>query len=416
VIRKGDIGAKIEKSLRAAEMAGELIEKHGRMEIERSLKSLEMLESFDLEKALKPLEKLDKLGRFDLELGRFGKFGPGPMGLEEEQAQESPDSLWAAGRAALNRGGFTQAATTFNTLWRRYPRSTYAGDALYWEAFARKRMGSTTNLRTALDRLTRQERDYKDASTRSQAAVLATEIRGELAQRGDAREAERIAEMAGALGTPPAAAAAPVAPGVAAPPAAAPAPRAAPVAVQAPRASTGVSPSSVRAGRRNSQVPGCPSEDDDERVAALNALQQMDSELAMPILAKVLAKREKCSETLRRKAVFLVSQQKSTESADLLLQAAKTDPDREVKQNAVFWLGQVRDERAVVILGVRIAGARDFRPLAAPQRKRRCRPAGVRAAGVGAHRPPREGHLLLVAAALDRERALPPGALRETPG
>lgn len=79
---------------------------------------------------------------------------------------------------------------------------------------------------------------------------------------------------------------------------------------------------------------------------ALNALLQMQSEQAMPILTKVMARRDKCSELLRRKAVFLVSQKRSTESADLLLKAATDDPDREVRRQAVFWLSQVRDDRA----------------------------------------------------------------------
>ena len=70
----------------------------------------------------------------------------------------------------------------------------------------------------------------------------------------------------------------------------------------------------------------------------------------MPTLQKVLARRDACSELLRRRAVFLVSQQKSPESADILLNAAKTDPDLEVQRQAVFWLGQVRDERAADLL------------------------------------------------------------------
>ena len=51
-----------------------------------------------------------------------------------------------------------------------------------------------------------------------------------------------------------------------------------------------------------------PEDDDDERIAALNALMQMDSERAMPILKKVLERRDPCSYVLRRKAVWLISQ------------------------------------------------------------------------------------------------------------
>ena len=72
----------------------------------------------------------------------------------------------------------------------------------------------------------------------------------------------------------------------------------------------------------------------------------MNAEQAMPILKKVLARRDTCSELLRRKAVFLVSQKRSDEAADILLQAAKSDPDAETREQAVFWLSQVSGEKA----------------------------------------------------------------------
>jgi HEAT repeat protein len=86
------------------------------------------------------------------------------------------------------------------------------------------------------------------------------------------------------------------------------------------------------------------------RVAALNALLQMDADRAVPILRRVLARRDACSEVLRRKAIFLVSQKQTSETEDILLGAARTDPDEEVRQQAVFWLSQVGTERAVSAL------------------------------------------------------------------
>ena len=86
------------------------------------------------------------------------------------------------------------------------------------------------------------------------------------------------------------------------------------------------------------------------RVAALNALLQMDADRAVPILRRVLARRDPCSEVLRRKAIFLVSQKQTSETEDILLAAARNDPDDEVRQQAVFWLSQVGTERAVAAL------------------------------------------------------------------
>jgi HEAT repeat protein len=92
-------------------------------------------------------------------------------------------------------------------------------------------------------------------------------------------------------------------------------------------------------------IPGssCPSDDDnnDDRIAALNALLQMDADRAMPILQKVLARRDACSVGLRRKAVFLVSQKATDQTANILMNVARSDPDQEVREQAVFWLSQV---------------------------------------------------------------------------
>jgi HEAT repeat protein len=59
-----------------------------------------------------------------------------------------------------------------------------------------------------------------------------------------------------------------------------------------------------------------------------------------------MARRDKCSEVLRRKAVFLVSQKRTDDAADVLLEAARNDPDGEVREQAVFWLSQVSGEKA----------------------------------------------------------------------
>ncbi|HXF95849.1 MAG TPA: HEAT repeat domain-containing protein, partial [Gemmatimonadales bacterium] len=91
-------------------------------------------------------------------------------------------------------------------------------------------------------------------------------------------------------------------------------------------------------------------EEDDLRVAALNALLQMDAERAVPVLKTVLAQRDSGSACLRRRAVFLVSQKRTPETEDVLLDAARRDPDLEVREQAVFWLSQVGTDKAVAAL------------------------------------------------------------------
>jgi len=209
---------------------------------------------------------------------------------------DSADSLYRVARKALNDGDYGRAARLFEQIADDYGESAYAGDALYWRAFALYRRGGTDDLHDALASLEDQRSRYPSAATRGDASALETRIRGELAKRGEAQAAEEIHRAA------------------------------------------------------DSATEGCPSDDDDMRVAALNALMQMDADQALPVLKKVLARRDGCSESLRRKAVFLVSQKNNEESANILLGVARDDPSADVRAQAVFWLGQVPGDRSVALL------------------------------------------------------------------
>jgi len=210
--------------------------------------------------------------------------------------QDPADALYRQGREALNRNDWTTAAQRFQQIRQRHPRSRYTADALYWEAWARYRTGRADQLRMALGGLETQRRQYPRAGTRRDADQLALRIRGELARHGDADAAEDVA-------------------------------------TDARRAAQ------CTGGRRGG--------DDDERMAALNALLQMDAEQAMPLLRTVLARRDACSEALRAKAVFLVAQKAGADAESVLLNVARTDPSSEVRGQAVFWLSQTGTERAL---------------------------------------------------------------------
>ncbi len=218
---------------------------------------------------------------------------------------DSADSLYRVARKALNNGDYRRAATLFRQIAESYPDSHYAGNALYWRAFSLYRRGGSDDLQSALDALDAQRSKYPAAATHGDASTLAARIRGELAKRGDQGAAVQVVRSA------------------------------------------------------DSAVNGCPSEDDDMRVAALNALMQMDSQEALPVLRKVLARRDACSETLRNKAVFIVAQKEGDESADILLGVARSDPSSEVRQNAVFWLGQVSGDRSVSLLDSILLSTKD---------------------------------------------------------
>src|SRR6266545_2121801 len=245
----------------------------------------------------------------------------------EAWAQDDPaDSLYRAGRRALNRGRYQDAVAAFSEIINKYPRSTYAGDALYWVSFALYRTGDTKNLQRAVEFLTRLRDTYPDADMRGDAETLAARVDGVLAQRGDAAAAERNQARADSARGPEA--------------------RASARAARPPREPR--EPRPVRPPRET-RSSGCDDEDD-IRIAALNAVLQMDAERAVPLLKTVLARRDEGSVCLRRKAMFLVSQKRTPETARILLDAVRSDPDQEVREQGVFWLSQVPGDEAVTAL------------------------------------------------------------------
>ncbi len=218
-------------------------------------------------------------------------------------AEDDPaDSLYKAAREALNRNDYRRAAGLFEQIASRYPKSAYSGDAYYYRAFALYRAGGETNLRSALTALSEQHSRYPKAKTVADANELRVRIRGELAKRGDATAAQQVTSTAAE-------------------------------ASSCPRGSS---------EREDSES--------DIRTAALNALLQMDSESALPIIKQVLLKRDACSAAMRKKAVFLLSQKQSSETEATLIDVVKNDPSREVREAGVFWLGQVQTDKAAAML------------------------------------------------------------------
>ena len=52
---------------------------------------------------------------------------------------------------------------------------------------------------------------------------------------------------------------------------------------------------------------------------------------------------------IRRQAVFALSQRPNEESVPALIRIARSNPDREVRKSAIFWLGQSEDPRALEV-------------------------------------------------------------------
>jgi HEAT repeat protein len=228
------------------------------------------------------------------------------------------DSLMRAAQRTLQDGDFREAARMYARIVENYPRSSHAPDALYWQAFALYRAGNSSNLSAALEALNDLSRRYPASSAnRGDAGSLRQRVCGELARRGDEACAREVVSTA---------------------------------------TSPSTSPSTSQGSGQS-----CPREDDDndERIMALNALLNMNSEAAVPILEKVLARRDECSRGLRKKAVFLISQKRTDNVVDVLIRTAREDPSPEVREQAVFWLSNVRDPRVVDLLAEMAMNAND---------------------------------------------------------
>ena len=209
------------------------------------------------------------------------------------------DSLYSAARAALAKQQYGRAADLFHEITSRYPKSSYTSNAAYYEAFSRSRLGGIDNLREAYTILS-----GPPGSLSKDASALQAQVCSQLMKKGDASCKQHMRSMAD----------------------------------EGAKVST------------TDDTTKCPTEGDegDIRIAALNALMQVDADKALPILKQVLARRDACSVELRQKALFLVSQKAGSDGAEILLESARTDPNEDVREKAVFWLSQVHNDPRVV--------------------------------------------------------------------
>lgn len=273
---------------------------------------------------------------------------------------DTADSLWRRGRIAISEEEWERAVYYFRSISEDYPKSVYAGDALYWEAFALQRSGRQSDLRRAAEALEKQKSRFPKASTYAtgESSALLARVNGRLARSGDREAAVAIADIAAEISEATAASV-----GTALAIAADELARVKPEmdrALAEARADIAQSRAEMDLARRSGargmrgdrdEIPdGCDTPETEERVEALNALMQMNSQQALPLLQSVLKRRDKCAVVLRRKAVFIISQNRSDEAVDILVSVAKTDPDRATREDAVFWLSQTRSERATDVL------------------------------------------------------------------
>ena len=200
--------------------------------------------------------------------------------------QDPADSVYREARSQLNRGEWRRASILFGQVAQRQPVSAYAADALYWQAFALYRIGGVTELREALAALDARKSRFPRAGNTDEAETLTTRVSGALSARGDTEAQSRVRASASGASTT------------------------------------------------------CDSEELSVRASALSVLMRNNPEQAMPIATKVLARRDECSVSLRRKAVMMVGNTGDAASRAQLLEVVKSDPSPSVRSEAVGYLGK----------------------------------------------------------------------------
>jgi hypothetical protein len=270
-------------------------------------------------------------------------YGPGPRAAV---GQDPADSLYRAGREAMNRKDYPQAARLFGRIREesRFARSQYRAESYYWQAFALARVDTEDALRQAQAVLGELVRQYPADRRHSDATA---QVR--LAQMGNSSAAQKVRTMA----LEPPGYVAGVAEGVRA---------AAEAAVAAASDVAWTVPPGVGVrGNGARQRAQCPGDDSEIRLIALNALVRMDTAAAMPVLSDVMARRDACAASLRASALIVVARVRTGESENLLYEAARSDPDLDVRRTALVHLSSRSPDRAVGIVETDLRSAQDAR-------------------------------------------------------
>lgn len=287
--------------------------------------------------------------------GSFRTSPPAPWIQEDPGAR-----AYQAAREALNRRRYQEAARQFAGLRADHPTSAYVPDSYYWQAFALSREGSQSALREASELLRVQAREHADAGTRSDAEALLVRIEAQLAQRGDAQSAALIAQQA-----------------------AGPCDQNQEVRLAALSALLNMNAEqavpilqevlqsrdecSVELRRRAvfliSQkmtdesvdilldlAHRNPDPDPEVREQAVFWLHQVRTPEALDALESILAESDDAE--LQERAIFAISQRSGDERAVEILRAyaERSDVPRDLRENAIFWIGQSPNAGGAVYL------------------------------------------------------------------
>ncbi len=205
------------------------------------------------------------------------------------QAEQAALEEMERARAALNRDELSRAATEFAKAYEVLKHRTEAGDALYWEAFARYRMERVQEMKRAVELLHLQQQEYASAETAAEGRALMARLQAELARRGDPHALRDVEERADAE-----------------------------------------------------------NDADEARIYALHALMEMNPERALPLLRDIVTGAKPASPEFRRNAVFILCRVDDPQAEDALIELLhQTQDDPGMLSEVVMCLSMKESDRAM---------------------------------------------------------------------
>jgi len=203
-------------------------------------------------------------------------------------ADEETELKMQEAREALNQARYEYAAQMLAEVYEAEKGREAAGNALYWQAFARYKLQRTSELKVATELLRLQQEEYQESETAAEGEALLARLYGELAERGEIEGVREIHELS----------------------------------------------------------------DDEmlreaTRVAALEALMRMDPDKALPILEKIVTGEKEVSEDMRRHSVFILCRMDDQRSEDLLVAMLNQTEDPEMLSELVMCLSMKESDKAL---------------------------------------------------------------------
>jgi HEAT repeat protein len=250
----------------------------------------------------------------------------------------------------LQRERYARAADLFEDLFSEHAEDDLAGEAMYWYAFALYRLGDRDELEDARDALQRAMEQYEHALDRGDAEDLLERVEGKLARQGDAGAGRRIVDRASdddadedlrmaalnALIHMDSERALPIIKKVLEnPDRYSGEMRAQAIFLLAQHGGNDVEDLMLELAKNDV--------DDEVREQAIFWLSQVDSDRALDLLFELL--QSGLDEDFDENIVFAIAQHDDPRSAALLKDiAGDRGRSSEIRENAIFWLGQQDDD------------------------------------------------------------------------